>query len=65
MIVRNLQQNARNAQAIIARAVALLPERRSCRCGHALQYAMITDKSRIPEGTRKKLSHIIGKYFAS
>jgi 5'-methylthioadenosine phosphorylase len=65
MIVRNLQQNARNAQAIIARAVELLPEGRSCGCGHALQYAMITDKSRIPEGTRKKLSHIIGKYCAS
>ena len=63
MIVRNLEQNARNAQAIIARTVALLPEERACRCGQALAHAIITDRSRVPDETRRKLAHIVGRYL--
>jgi len=63
MIVRNLQQNARNARTIIARAVQGLPEGRGCHCGQALQFALITDKPAVPEETRRRLAYIIGKYF--
>jgi 5'-methylthioadenosine phosphorylase len=63
MIVRNLQQNSRNAQAIIVQTVENLGEGRTCKCGEALRYALITDKSRIPRDTVEKLHCIIGKYF--
>ncbi len=63
MIIGNLQQNSRNAQAIILRTVENLSEARNCRCAEALKYALITDRSLIPEETKKKLGCIVGKYL--
>ncbi len=63
MIIENLGQNSRNAQAIILETVRNLGETRNCRCGEALKNAFITDKALIPPDTKKKLQHIIGKYF--
>ena len=63
MIVRNLMQNSRNAQAVILRALEDLREDRSCSCGAALQHALITDRSLIPAVTRRKLECIVGKYL--
>ena len=62
MIVANLVQNSRSAQAIIAQTVRDLDFERKCGCGTALKNAVITDKSLIPEETRRKLEFIIGKY---
>jgi 5'-methylthioadenosine phosphorylase len=64
MIVANLQQNSRNAQAILRQAVVDLPEQRSCGCGDALKYALITDRARIPAETAEKLRPIVGKYLS-
>ncbi len=64
MIVNNLQQNCRTAQMIITQAVKDLSDSRRCQCSEALKYALITDKSLIPNETREKLSFIIGKYLA-
>jgi 5'-methylthioadenosine phosphorylase len=63
MIVNNLQQNSRNAQAIILKAVEELNDERKCACGSALQYALISDKNTIPADTRQKLDLIVGKYI--
>jgi len=63
-IIRVLTQNAANACRVVAEAVAGMPASRTCKCGTALQHALITDKSRVPEATRKKLDAIVGKYFA-
>ncbi len=63
MIVGNLVQNAKNAQAIILEAIEALSEKRNCNCGEALKNAMITDKALIPAETREKLAPIIGKYL--
>ncbi len=63
MIVGNLIQNSRNAQAIILRSVESLSEARNCGCGEALKYALITDKRFIEEETRRKLDCVIGKYL--
>jgi len=63
MIVQHLQQNSRNAQAIILKTVEELPDGRSCRCGEALKNALITDRTLIPGNTRKKLDCIVGKYL--
>jgi len=64
MIIGNLQQNSRNAQSLIVETVRHMPETRNCGCGHALRHALITDRTKIPAETRKKLDLIIGKYLA-
>jgi len=63
-ILANLNQNAENACAVVANAVAAMPETRECKCGSALQHALITDPKAIPEATRKKLELLVGKYLA-
>jgi 5'-methylthioadenosine phosphorylase len=63
MIISNLQQNSRNAQAIIIQTLQGLPEKRSCTCGEALRNALITDRSRIPQETIQKLGCLISKYL--
>ena len=64
MIVDNLQKNCQAAQSILAQTIRDISDRRDCRCGSALQYALITDRSAIPEETRKRLDAIVGKYLA-
>jgi 5'-methylthioadenosine phosphorylase len=62
-ILRVLQQNAANACQVIAQAVKAMPDARSCKCGSALQHALITDRALVPHATLKKLEPIVGKYF--
>jgi len=62
-IIRNLMKNAENACKVVARAVAELAEARACKCGSALEHAIITDRSLVPEATRKKLALLVGKYL--
>ncbi len=63
MIVTNLLQNARTAQAIIAETVGRLPTARSCPCAPALANAIITERDAIPAQTRQDLLPIVGKYL--
>ena len=63
MIVSVLLQNAKTAQAIIAEAVARMPESRSCACGSALATAIITRPEAIPAKVKGDLAPIIGKYL--
>jgi len=62
-IIANLVKNAENAAKVVAVAVAAMPEARACKCGSALSHAIITDRSAIPEETKKKLDLLIGKYL--
>ena len=62
-IIANLNKNAENASTVVAAAVAAMPAERTCKCGSALAHAIITDRTIVPESTRKKLDLIIGKYF--
>lgn len=64
-IIRNLTKNAENAAKVVRAAVALMDGTRSCTCGHALEYALLTDKSTVPATTFEKLKLIVGKYFQS
>jgi 5'-methylthioadenosine phosphorylase len=64
-ILANLTQNAANACKVVAAAVAGMPRERTCKCGAALSHAIITDRSLVPETTRRKLDLLIGKYFVS
>jgi len=63
-IIANLTKNAENACKVVAAAVAQMPAERKCKCGSALEHALITDRTKIPENTRRKLDLIVGKYLA-
>ena len=64
MILANLTQNARNAQQVIAEAVARLPFDRTCECASALKYAIITRPDAIPREIRRELAPIVEKYLS-
>ena len=64
MIVQTLTRNAQTAQRAIAEAVTRLPPSRSCTCGSALQYALITRPEAIPAQVRTDLAPLIGKYLS-
>jgi len=61
-VIENLRKNSDNAQKIIRAAVKRLPVDRTCKCGHALQHAIMTDMSKVPEDTKKKIELLIRKY---
>jgi 5'-methylthioadenosine phosphorylase len=63
-IIANLNRNAENAQSVIRRAVRAMPRERSCRCGRALEHAIVTDRSMIPRAARRRLAAIAGKYLS-
>jgi 5'-methylthioadenosine phosphorylase len=62
-IIATLNQNAENAQCVLREAVRATPEERSCKCGAALQHALVTDMKLVPAATQKRLAAIIGKYI--
>jgi 5'-methylthioadenosine phosphorylase len=59
-VVARLHDNAKNAEAILARALPLLPATRSCPCGAALQQAILTDRARIPAEALRRLRPVAG-----
>src|SRR5882757_1593781 len=63
-IIATLNQNAENAQKVLRTAVRELPVSRSCKCGSALQHALVTDLKIVPKATKKRLAAIIGKYIS-
>src|ERR1700682_648307 len=63
-IMATLNQNAENAQKALRTAVRELPAGRSCKCGSALQHALVTDLKIVPKATKKRLAAIIGKYIS-
>ncbi|PYT52279.1 MAG: S-methyl-5'-thioadenosine phosphorylase [Acidobacteria bacterium] len=63
-IIATLNQNAENAQKVLQTAVRELPAARSCKCGSALQHALVTDLKIVPKATKKRLAAIIGKYIS-
>jgi len=64
MIVGNLIQNSRNAQALIVQTIEDLADKRGCGCGEALKNALITDRSAIPAETVSRIWHIVGRYLS-
>ena len=62
-VVAVLHQNAENARKVVRAAVAAMPRERTCKCGSALQHAILTERSAIPEQTRKRLGLLLEKYL--
>jgi 5'-methylthioadenosine phosphorylase len=63
MIIANLTQNAKMAQAVIADAVGRLPFERTCECATALKHAIITRRDAVPAETLRILAPLVGKYL--
>ena len=63
LIIANLTQNAATAQRAIAEAVGRIEGARTCECATALATALITDRSLIPEQTKRDLAPLVGKYL--
>jgi 5'-methylthioadenosine phosphorylase len=62
-IIANLVKNAENACSVVFHAVGAMPADRSCKCGRALEHAIITGRDAVPEATKQKLGILIDKYF--
>lgn len=58
-----IKQNVSVARDIIKEAVSSLAAAPGCECGESLKFAIMTDRSMIPEQTRKDLEPILGKYL--
>ena len=63
-IIATLNQNAENAQKVLREAVRTMPAERVCKCGAALQHAILTNLKVVPAATKKRLASIIGKYLS-
>ncbi len=62
-IVAVLHQNAENAAKVVRAAIAAMPREKSCGCGDALKYAILTDRKAIPAEARQKLAILLDKYL--
>jgi len=62
-IVAVLLKNAENACNVVREAVAAMPQERKCKCASALAHAILTDRDKIPQGTKERLKLIVGKYL--
>jgi len=62
-IISNLHKNSENAQKVIRAAVKQLPVERTCKCGSALQFAILTDLKKAPAETKTRLEILLRKYL--
>jgi len=63
-VLANVRRNVETAQASVRRVVPALDLERDCGCRHAVEHAVNTPAEFIPEGTKKKLDLLIGKYLS-
>lgn len=65
IVLDNMRRNIENANAIIKKAVAVLPPGRNgeCECAHAIKNCIVTQIDHIPEKKKEDLRFIIGKYI--
>ena len=63
MILETMKKNVVVAKDVIKKIVDKVPVERECRCGSAMQYAVLTKKDQIPEKTKNNLDIIIGRYL--
>ena len=65
-VIAIIQKNVATARNIVKASASRLEGAPCTRgCADALQYAIMTDKTLIPEQTRKELEPIMGRYFKS
>jgi 5'-methylthioadenosine phosphorylase len=62
-ILANLERNAEVAKAVLRAALRRLPVPRDCECESALRHALVTPADMVPEGVKRELSPIVGRYL--
>ena len=62
-ILEIIRNNVAMARQIIKVAAGKVAKNRPCGCGQALEFAIMTDHSLIPEQTKANLDPLIGKYL--
>lgn len=63
MIIGNLMKNVDTSKNILRRVIGQLGEETDCGCRTALKDSIVTRPEAIPDGVKKKLKPIIGKYI--
>ena len=63
MVIGNLNANTANVKQLLKTVVSKVARERRCECATALQYAILTDKKRIPAKVKKDLRPLIAKYL--
>ena len=63
MVIRNLLKNVATSKDIIISVVPRVPRERACRCGSALEHAIITAPDRIAPEAKERLKLLVGKYL--
>ena len=62
-VVAVIHQNADNAAKVVRAAVARMPKERGCACASALKYAVMTDRTAIPQAAQERLGLLLEKYL--
>lgn len=62
-VIANVVKNEEAVRNIIKEAIPRISLERNCICANALSGAILTASDKIPVGTKKKLSDLIGKYI--
>jgi 5'-methylthioadenosine phosphorylase len=63
MVIENLAKNTESARQLVRGAIRRLAgAERTCGCGEALRYAIITQAGDISDSAKERLSAIIGRY---
>ncbi|MBU2591674.1 MAG: S-methyl-5'-thioadenosine phosphorylase [Nitrospinota bacterium] len=62
-IIKIIQKNTSTAKELIRKVVSNITPKRDCGCSSAMQNAIVTNPSVIPEETKKALKPIIDKYI--
>ena len=57
------KRTAKTRKRLIRAAVKRLPVDRTCKCGRALEHAIMTDLKNVPEKTMQKVELLIRKYL--
>jgi len=63
MVLEVMKKNVLTAKQIIKHVIPALLVERTCKCRKALEYAIITDRTKISDQTKKRLKPIIEKYM--
>jgi 5'-methylthioadenosine phosphorylase len=65
LILENMRRNIHNAKNIVKGTLARLPADRgeACECSQAIKDCIVTSPELIPQETKERLRHIIGRYI--
>ena len=62
-VIEHLVRNSENAAKVLFEALPRIPAERGCRCGSALENAIITARDKIPPEARQRLGLLVEKYL--